>query len=91
MWQWPGLGIALAKALIEAHEAGQDLGAQEVLAGYQGARRGANLTMLAATDGLDRLFSSDNRVLRAVRDVGIGAVDRLPRLKRAFMRRAMGS
>ena len=83
--------IALAEALIGAHDAGGDLGAPAVLAFYQRARRGANLTMLAATHGLDRLFSSDNALLRAVRDLGIGAVDRLPRLKRAFMRQAMGS
>ncbi len=83
--------IALAEKLIDAHRNNEDLGAACVLASYQRARRGANLTMLAATDGLDRLFSSDNRLLRAARDVGIGAVDRLPRLKRAFMRQAMGS
>ena len=83
--------IALADTLIEAHRTGVDLGAPAVLAGYQRARRGANLTMLAATDGLDRLFSSDNPLLRTMRDLGIGAVDRLPRLKRAFMRQAMGS
>jgi 2-octaprenyl-6-methoxyphenol hydroxylase len=83
--------IALSEALITAHQEGGDLGAPQVLAGYQRARRGANLTMLAATDGLDRLFSSDSRLLRTVRDIGIGTVDRLPRLKRAFMRQAMGS
>jgi 2-octaprenyl-6-methoxyphenol hydroxylase len=83
--------IALSEALITAHQGGGDLGGPEVLAGYQRARRGANLTMLAATDGLDRLFSTDNRLLRTVRDIGIGTVDRLPRLKRAFMRQAMGS
>jgi 2-octaprenyl-6-methoxyphenol hydroxylase len=83
--------IALSEALITAHHGGGDLGAPQVLAGYQRARRGANLTMLAATDGLDRLFSSDSRLLRTVRDIGIGTVDRLPRLKRAFMRQAMGS
>jgi 2-octaprenyl-6-methoxyphenol hydroxylase len=82
--------IALSEALITA-QGGGDLGNPQVLAGYQRARRGANLTMLAATDGLDRLFSTDNRLLRTVRDIGIGTVDRLPRLKRAFMRQAMGS
>ncbi len=46
--------------------------------------------MLAATDGLDRLFSTDNPILRLARDVGIGAVHRMPRLKRAFMAQAMG-
>ena len=83
--------IALSDRLIAAHTAKQDLGGAAVLASYQRARRGANLTMLAATDGLDRLFSSNNPVLRAARDIGIGAVHRLPRLKRAFMRQAMGS
>jgi 2-octaprenyl-6-methoxyphenol hydroxylase len=46
--------------------------------------------MLAATDGLDRLFSSDSRLLRLARDIGIAAVHRTPPLKRMFMRRAMG-
>jgi 2-octaprenyl-6-methoxyphenol hydroxylase len=46
--------------------------------------------MLVATDGLDRLFSTDNPLVRAARDVGIAAVHRMPGLKRAFMRQAMG-
>ena len=46
--------------------------------------------MLAMTDGLDRLFTNDLRLLRLARDVGIAAVDRLLPLKRMFMRRAMG-
>jgi 2-octaprenyl-6-methoxyphenol hydroxylase len=46
--------------------------------------------MLAATDTLDRLFSSDNPAIRLVRDIGIAAVHRTPPLKRLFMRRAMG-
>ena len=46
--------------------------------------------MLGMTDGLERLFSNDNRLLRLARDIGIAAVDRTPPLKRLFMRRAMG-
>jgi 2-octaprenyl-6-methoxyphenol hydroxylase len=46
--------------------------------------------MLAATDALDRLFSTDNPLVRGVRDLGIAGVDRLPGLKRLFMRQAMG-
>ena len=82
---------ALADLLIEAHAAGQDIGAAALLRRYQAARRPANMTMLAATDLLDRLFSSDNRLLRAARDIGLAAVHRMPPLKRAFMRRAMGA
>ena len=45
----------------------------------------------ATTDTLDRLFSTDNRLLRAARDLGIAAVHRTPPLKRLFMRAAMGT
>jgi len=48
------------------------------------------MVMLAATDALDRLFSTDFPPMRLVRDLGLGAVQRLPRLKRMFMRQAMG-
>ena len=46
--------------------------------------------MLAATDMLDRLFSTDFPPLRLARDLGLAAVDRMPRLKRRFMLAAMG-
>ncbi len=81
---------ALAGLLIEAHEAGQDLGSPALLARYQRMRRSDNLGMLAATDALDRLFSTDRQIVRLARDVGIAAVHRTPRLKRFFMRSAMG-
>lgn len=82
--------IALSGLVIGAVRAGADPGAPALLAQYQRARRPDNLLMLAATDALDRLFSSDNPVLRAVRDLGIAGVHRMPRLKRLFMQRAMG-
>lgn len=82
--------IALAGLLTAARAEGRDIGATEVLAAYQRCRRPANLLMLAATDALDRLFSNDIPPLRLARDLGIAAVHRLPFLKRAFMRQAMG-
>ena len=81
----------LSRLVIAAVEAGEDPGAAEVLRRYQAARRPANLAMIAATDTLDRLFSSNSRVLRTARDVGIAAVHRMPALKRMFIRRAMGA
>jgi 2-octaprenyl-6-methoxyphenol hydroxylase len=69
---------------------GRVAGAAALLARYQRARRPDNMLMLAMTDGLDRLFSSDSRVLRLARDVGIAAVHRATPLKRLFMRQAMG-
>jgi 2-octaprenyl-6-methoxyphenol hydroxylase len=49
-----------------------------------------NLLMFAITDGLGRLFSTDRRLVRMVRDVGTEGVNRLSPVKRVFMRRAMG-
>ena len=82
--------MALSERVIAAVAAGRDPGAAPVLAGYQRARRPDNLLMLGATDVLDRLFSTNNPLLRLVRDLGMAGVDRLPGLKRAFMRQAMG-
>ena len=82
--------MALADLLIEASQRGADLGAPELLRRYQRRRRPDNLLMLTATDALDRLFSNDNQFLRLARDIGIAAVHRAPRLKRLFMRQAMG-
>jgi 2-octaprenyl-6-methoxyphenol hydroxylase len=82
--------IALSELLIAAARQGDDLGAPSLLRLYQGRRRPDNLLMLAATDALDRLFSTDNPLLRLARDVGIAAVHHAPRLKRLFMRQAMG-
>jgi 2-octaprenyl-6-methoxyphenol hydroxylase len=83
--------MALADLLIDASRRGEDLGAPDLLRRYQRQRRPDNLLMLAATDALDRLFSTDNPLLRLARDVGIAAVHRAPPLKRLFMRQAMGA
>ena len=82
--------IALAELVIAAVGRGDDPGAPGLLTRYQRRRRPDNLLMLAMTDGLDRLFSNENRLARLVRDIGIAAVDHTPPLKRMFMRRAMG-
>jgi 2-octaprenyl-6-methoxyphenol hydroxylase len=61
-----------------------------VLSRYQSWRRFDSLAVAAVTDALNRLFSNDLDPLRLARDVGRAAVDRLPGLKRFFMRTAMG-
>lgn len=82
---------ALADLIEAAVDGGEDTGAASLLARYQARRRPDNLMMLAATDALDRLFSSDLPPLRLARDLGIAAVHRIGPLKRAFMSRAMGA
>jgi 2-octaprenyl-6-methoxyphenol hydroxylase len=81
---------ALAEAIAEAARLGLDIGAPEVLERYQRWRRFDTMTMGVATDGLNRLFSNSNDVLRLARDVGLGLVERMPALKRVFIREAAG-
>ena len=81
---------ALADLVARALEDGADPGGPELLRQYQARRRPANLLMLTATDGLDRLFSTDFLPIRVARRLGIAAVDRAPPLKRLFIRQAMG-
>jgi 2-octaprenyl-6-methoxyphenol hydroxylase len=61
-----------------------------VLERYQRWRRFDTMAMGVATDGLNRLFSNKSDVLRLVRDVGLGLVDRMPALKGMFIREAAG-
>jgi 2-octaprenyl-6-methoxyphenol hydroxylase len=82
--------ITLADLIIEAAATGADVGKAALLARYQRARQPDNLLMFGMTDQLDRLFSTDHRLVRLARDLGIEAVDRFGPLKRVFMRRAMG-
>jgi 2-octaprenyl-6-methoxyphenol hydroxylase len=82
---------ALAELVIEAASLGEDSGATALLRRYQARRRPDNMLMFAATDALDRLFSTNLFPVRLARDLGIAAVDRLPALKRLFMRQAMGA
>ena len=83
--------LALSDLVLGAIRSGGDVGAPALLAEYQRRRRGANLLMLGATDALDRLFSTDNVLVRSVRDLGLAGVQRMPGLKRLFMRQAMGA
>jgi 2-octaprenyl-6-methoxyphenol hydroxylase len=81
---------ALAETIVEAHRLGLDVGALSVLDRYKRWRRYDTTEMALATEGLNRLFSNDNPALRIVRDVGLGIVDRLPELKRLFVKEAAG-
>jgi 2-octaprenyl-6-methoxyphenol hydroxylase len=81
---------ALAEVVVDAARLGLDPGSLAVLDRYQRWRRFDTMAMGVATDGLNRLFSNQSDVLRLARDVGIGVVDRLPALKRFFIREAAG-
>ncbi|MGZ5837070.1 MAG: ubiquinone biosynthesis hydroxylase [Xanthobacteraceae bacterium] len=81
---------ALAEAIADAARLGLDPGGPDVLERYQRWRRFDTMTMGIATDGLNRLFSNHSDVLRLARDIGLGLVERMPALKRMFIREAAG-
>ncbi|MCG6121714.1 MAG: ubiquinone biosynthesis hydroxylase [Microvirga sp.] len=81
---------ALAECVVDAARLGMDPGGADTLDDYQRARRFDTLAMGLATDGLNRLFSNDVGPVRMLRDLGLGVVDRLPPLKRFFIREAAG-
>ncbi len=82
---------SLAEILADSARLGLDLGWPDGLARYQRWRRADVLSLIAVTDGLNRLFSNDLPPVRVARDIGLAAVGRLPPLKRFFMRHAMGT
>ncbi len=81
---------ALAQVLTEAARRGEDIAAADVLRRYQQWRRFDTATLAMATDLTNRLFSNDNPLLRAARDLGMGAIGHMPALRRGFIREAAG-
>ena len=81
---------ALAELVVDARRLGLDPGGSYVLERYERWRRFDSLALIGITDGLNRLFANDLLPLRLARELGLGAVERIPPLKRFFMRHAMG-
>jgi 2-octaprenyl-6-methoxyphenol hydroxylase len=81
---------ALAQVLTEARARGEDIGGAQTLAHYQEWRRFDTTTLALATDTFNRLFSNDNPLLRAARDIGMAAINAAPTLRRGFIREAAG-
>jgi 2-octaprenyl-6-methoxyphenol hydroxylase len=81
---------ALAEVVVDAARLGMDLGQADVLDRYQRWRRFDTMAMGLATNSLNLLFSNESKLLRTVRDIGLGLVDRAPPLKNLFIRQAAG-
>ena len=81
---------ALAEVVVDAARLGMDLGQADVLDRYQRWRRFDTMAMGLATNSLNLLFSNKSTLLRTVRDIGLGLVDRAPPLKSLFIRQAAG-
>ena len=81
---------ALAEVVVDAARLGIDPGQVDVLERYQRWRRFDTMAMGLATNSLNFLFSNESALLRTVRDIGLGLVDRAPPLKGLFIRQAAG-
>ncbi|MDF0517268.1 ubiquinone biosynthesis hydroxylase [Bradyrhizobium yuanmingense] len=81
---------ALAEVVVDAARLGLDIGGADVLERYQRWRRFDTMAMGVATNSLNFLFSNQSTLLRTVRDIGLGLVDRAPPLKNLFIRQAAG-
>ena len=81
---------ALAEVVVDAARLGIDFGQTDVLERYQRWRRFDTMAMGLATNSLNFLFSNKSTLLRTVRDIGLGLVDRTPPLKNLFIRQAAG-
>jgi len=81
---------ALAQVVVEAARRGEDIGSPVTLDTYQRWRRFDSTALALGMDTVNRLFSNDNPVLRAGRDIGLGIVNAMPGLRRRFIRQAAG-
>jgi 2-octaprenyl-6-methoxyphenol hydroxylase len=81
---------ALVEVTAEAVRLGLDFGGPQVLERYQSWRRADTVMAAVATDGLNRLFSNDQPMVRLIRDAGLSLTDHVSPLKRLFMREAAG-
>ncbi|MEM6665832.1 MAG: FAD-dependent monooxygenase [Pseudomonadota bacterium] len=81
---------ALAEVLTDAARLGLDPGSLATLEDYQRWRRFDVMQFALVTDVLSRMFGAEFGPMRALRDIGMGLVDRVPRLKDRFMAEAAG-
>lgn len=81
---------ALAQVVIEALRRGEDIGSIVTLEAYQRWRRFDSTVLALGMDTVNRLFSNDNPILRAGRELGLDLVNRIPALRRTFIRQAAG-
>lgn len=81
---------SLAEILLTARQKNRSIGAFATLRRYERSRKSENLIMIAAIEGIKRLFAGKRMPLPMLRSLGLNMVNKTPLLKNYFMRRAMG-
>ncbi|WP_083989591.1 FAD-dependent monooxygenase [Paraurantiacibacter namhicola] len=81
---------ALVEVLSDGRRIGLEPGDAQLLDRYEKWRGLDAFSVALATDGLTRIFGIPGRVPSAIRRLGMGAIQRTPRLKSWFMDEARG-
>lgn len=93
-----GLGVnigyldsaTLVEELINARQAGISLGNLEMLKRYERRRKLHNMVIMGSMDFLKRSSTSDSKVVKVVRNLGLTVANKAPFAKKKLARIAMG-
>lgn len=80
----------LTEVIQEAQQVGGDIGSFVHLEDYARRRKFDHKSLYLFTDGLTRLYGVDNDFVSFLRQTGLAVVQRVPPLKKFFMKKAMG-
>ncbi len=81
---------ALCDCIADLRADDADPGSVELLARYAEWRRGDQKKLVQFTDGLVRLFVSERRSLKVLRNIGMVAFDLIPGVRTQFAKHTMG-
>ncbi len=81
---------SLVEILTVARRCGEDIGSIDVLSRYSAWRDLDRLTLSSFTHIINKAFSNDNLILRMCRGIGMGVINRMPKLRGSLMNEASG-
>lgn len=85
------LGIKnLCNLVNKYHFSGIDLGSKSLILEYNKSTKFSAKKMIIATDLLNSLFETKNSKIKIARNVGLAAVNKIPKLKEFFIKNAGG-
>lgn len=82
---------SIIQVISELQQAGKDIGDYAELRSLERWRKADAMEMIAAMEGLKRLFEGSNPVKKALRDLGLNLIDNVAGLKTVFIQQAMGN
>ena len=75
---------------MKAREAGISLGELTMLKGYERRRKLHNMVIMGSMDFLKRSSTSDSKLVKVVRNLGLTVADKAPFAKKKLARIALG-